>query len=317
MFTSAQQLAIVRTEIDTVFFEKFTTNDLPSGFVDCTFPIFNQITTDKGFQISMVNRGVDYFAATDETQSIKTATPRVSNKVTTQVVTFTQSIIVSKQLFDDNMHNVWANDVADLARKARLSMNRAAFGIFRGAFSSTLTADGVSLINASHPLIGGGTTSNLITTADIVGSPTTTALTSNALEAAITRLVEQVDQSGTIVGNAPRYLVVPPRLFRTAVQLTNSVLEGDTSSNAINVYRSEMGIIVVSSNFLGSAAGGSNTAWFLMASEHSVNRIVRQGLQTHLRDWGESDNLSYRYQANYREAYEALTHAGIVGATGL
>jgi hypothetical protein len=67
---------------------------------------------------------------------------------------------------------------------------------------------------------------------------------------------------------------------------------------------------------LSAAAGGSDTAWFLMSRNHSVTRLIRQGIQTALRDWTYSNNRSYLYQANFREAVYVPDYVGIYGSTG-
>ena len=179
-------------------------------------------------------------------------------------------------------------------------------GIFRGAFTTTITPDGVSLINAAHPLIKGGTVSNLITG----------ALTPTTLETALVALREQKDQAGIIVGSQGKYLVVAPAKFLEDTRITQSVLVSDTANNAVNVFRSIMGIEVFTSPYLGAAAGGSDTAWFLLSQFHGIKRVVRQGVQTALVSWEYSTNRSYKYQGNFREEVFAADYAGIVGSQG-
>jgi hypothetical protein len=111
--------------------------------------------------------------------------------------------------------------------------------------------------------------------------------------------------------------VVAPKGFKNAVQVTQSVLVSDTANNAVNVYLSIFGIEVMTSPYLGAAGGGSDTAWFLLSQFHGIKRVIRQGVQTALVSWEFSDNRSYKYQGNYREAYFAADWAGIVGATGV
>lgn len=42
-------------------------------------------------------------------------TPKVTNKYTRLIKDYAGSIEISKDLMDDNMHGVWANDVRDFA----------------------------------------------------------------------------------------------------------------------------------------------------------------------------------------------------------
>ena len=81
------------------------------------------------------------------------------------------------------MHGVWAEDVKDFAIKAKDTQDYTAFGLFRNGFTTALTADGVSIFNSAHPLIGGGTQSNY----------GTSALTPTSLNTALVNMLEQKD----------------------------------------------------------------------------------------------------------------------------
>ncbi len=307
MFTEAQNFSIVQTELDKVFFQQFDANETFPGMARATTAeIFKPQDTTHAAWIQSINKGSGLFPVVGETAAVPLSTPHVTNKQTTQISTFAQGIDISKQLFDDNMHGVWAEDVRDFAEKAKNTMDYTAFGLFRDGFTTALTADGVSIFNASHPLIGGGTQSNT----------GTSALTPTSLNTALVNLAEQKDQSAVIRGSLAKTLLVPPALWKHAREITDSALIADVANNNINVYRSALGITVYMSNWLGVAAGGSDTAWFLLATRHGFTRLIRQGLETALVDWRYSNNLTYRYQANYRENYFCADYAGSYGSTG-
>jgi hypothetical protein len=105
-------------------------------------------------------------------------------------------------------------------------------------------------------------------------------------------------------------------LFKHAVEITDSALIADSGNNNLNVFRSAYGITVYTSPYMDAVAGGSDTAWFLLARNHSITRIVRQGLQTFLRDWGFSNNRTYLYQCNFRETVYVPDYSGVVGSDG-
>lgn len=307
MFTEAQNFAIVQTELDSVFFQSFDYDaNFPGIATAKTGDLFKPVETTHAAYITETFKGSGLFPKIGEVQTVPSSTPFVTNKQTTLVADFAQGIEISKNLFDDNMHGVWSKAVADFALVARVSQDDNCFALFRGAFTTTLTADGVALISASHVLIGGGTTSNIVSGAL---SPTT-------LNLAIIALRQQKNQAGVILGNVPSILLVPSALFKKAKEITESALLADTGNNNLNVYRSAYGMVVYTSPYLDSVAGGSDTAWFLLSRNHSVSRLIRQGVQTNLRDWGMSNNRSYFYQANFREEAFVTDYAGIVGALG-
>lgn len=310
MFTEAQNFSIVQTELDKVFFQMFDYDETFPGVAHATTAqIFKPQETTHAAWIQSINKGSGLFPAIGETQTVPLSTPHVTNKQTTQILTFAQGINISKQLFDDNMHGVWAEDVRDFAMKAKDTMDYTAFGLFRNGFTTALTADGVSIFNSAHPLIGGGTQSNTATGAGSALSPT-------SLNTAIVNLVEQKDQSAVIRGSSPAVLLVPPALWKHAREITDSALIADSTQNNVNVYRSALGITVYTSHWLGSVAGGSDTAWFLLANRHGFTRLIRQDVETALTDWRYSQDLTYFYQANFRENYFCADYAGSYGAVG-
>lgn len=289
-----------------MFFQQFDYDETFPGVAHATTAsIFKPIETTHAAWIQSINKGSGLFPAIGETQTVPLSTPAVRNKQTTQVLTFAQGIDISKQLFDDNMHGVWAEDVKDFAIKARETQDFTAFGLFRNGFTTALTADG-NAIFSTHTLIGGGTQAN----------NGTSALTPTSLNTALVNLLEQKDQAGVIRGNSPAVLLVPPALWKHAREITDSALIADSGNNNVNVYRSALGITVWTSNWLGTVAGGSDTAWFLLANRHGFTRLIRQGLETALTDWRYSNDLTYRYQANFRENYFCADYAGSYASDG-
>lgn len=296
-----------------MFYQEFNYEDANPVMTNCKNPmIFRQETTDKAFDIEQVYKGVNLFPIITETQTVPTSIPKVANKITTQIKDFAESVELSKDLFDDNMHGVWARTVQDLALKARVTADANAFKIFRGAFDTTLTADGVALCG-NHALLNGAFYSNSLFDITAV----TTVLSSTSLNAAITALAVQPDQTGVVLGQQPQVLLIPPALIKIALELSDSALIGDATTNAINVFRSAYGYRVYSTPYIGASTGGSDTAWFVLARNTGIKRIVRQGVETFLRSWGYSNNRTYLYQANFREEVVAIDYVGVIGAKGL
>ena len=309
-FTEAGNAAVTRTELDSVFSQAFEYADtFPGQATANDAELFIPINTDHSGYFYEVYMGVGFYQNTGETQNVATSTPQVTNKTFVAVADFTNGVYLSKDLFDDNMHGVWAATVADMARMARVTQDKNAFQIFRGAFTTTLTPDGNALCS-THTLIQGTTTTNTY-------SGATSALSDTSLNTAIIALRQQPNQRGITLGGVPSILLVPSALFKLAIQLTDSALVSESSNNAINIYRSAYGFKVSTSIWLDSVNGGSDTAWFLLSKNHGIRRLIRQGLETNFRDWSYSDNREYFYQANYREQYFAQDYGGVVGFVGV
>lgn len=317
MFTEAQNFSLVQTELDEVFRQNYEASLPPSYATAMTSEIFKVTDTTHAAYIGTIHKGPGLFSKVGEVQAVPSYVAKVANKWTVTISDFAQGIEISKNLFDDDLHSEWQAQVADLAVMARRTQDFNAFRIFRGAFTTTLTADGAAFIG-THTLIGGGTTSNRILVADVGAA--STALTTSAFNIAMKRLAEMKSQSGVPLQCVGDTLLVPPALYVTARQIAVSALVPETGNNAVNVFSIDYGVKVYQSVFLGAASPdglGSDTAWFVLDSRrHAVRRFVRQGIQTALRDWTYSNNRTYYYQANFREEVFVPDYIGVVGATG-
>lgn len=107
MFTEAQNLAITRTELDTVFYQEFEYDAESPGFATArTAELFKPIDTVHSAYIEEIYAGSGLFPIIGETQSVPVSTPKVANKLIVPVLDFGSSIEISKDLFDDNINFV-------------------------------------------------------------------------------------------------------------------------------------------------------------------------------------------------------------------
>jgi hypothetical protein len=316
-FTAAQNTSLTQTELDEVFVQEYESTLPPNYATAMTAEIFKVTDTTHGAYIGTIHKGPGLFSKIGEVQAIPSYIAKVANKWTVTISDFAEGIEISKDLFDDDIHGEWMNQVQELAIMARRTQDYNAFKIFRGAFTTTLSADGAALIG-SHTLIGGGTTNNQILKADVGAA--TTALTTSSFNIAMKRLAEVKSQAGVPLQCVGDVLLVPPALYTVARQIGVSALVPDNALNGVNVFSMDYSVKVYQSVWIGSASPdslGSDTAWFLLDSKrHAIRRFVRQGIVTNLRDWGMSNNRTYYYQANYREEVFAPDYIGIVGALG-
>lgn len=318
MFTEAQNFSLVQTQLDEVFRQNLEATTPPSYATAMTTEIFKVTDTTHAAYIGIIHKGPGLFSKIGEVQSVPSYVAKVANQWTVTIADFAQGIEVSKDLFDDDMHGEWQSQVSELALMARRTQDSNAFKLFRLGFTTALTADGVSIFNTAHPLIGGGTQSNQIVAADVGAA--TSALTTSAFNIAMKRLAEMKNQAGVPLQCVGDCLIVPPALYVTARQIAASSLVPENGNNAVNIFTVDYAVKVYQSVYLGTAAptgDGSDTAWFLLDSaRHAIRRFVRAGVITNLRDWGMSNNRTYYYQANFREEVYCPDYVGSVGALG-
>lgn len=136
------------------------------------------------------------------------------------------------------------------------------------AGSTDLAYDGAAFFANSHSL-NGNTIDNLF------ASTSLTADNYNAVRAA---MMDYVGEDGRSLRVMPDLLVVPPALERTAREIVEanqrSVVHGsNTAANAIdNVMRGTARVMVC--HDLSTAAGGSDTTWYLMDTSRAVKPFV-------------------------------------------
>lgn len=308
--TEALNRLVVQTELDAIFVQEYEYPVYPGMATASTPEIFKQVSVDNAAHIEAVlSGGGGLWQAKGEQQAVPQASPRVANKVTYNVLTFANSIPLSKEFFDDNMHGTYTSMVKKFAEDARATRDQFAFGIYRGAFTTTLTADGVAWISDSHATIAGGTVDNRV-----LGNP---VLTPTSLNTAMVQMMELQSQDGIVMGTQGAYLLVPPALYKLALEITGSALVSDSANNAINVFSSTYNLKVFQSPYLGASAGGSDTAWFLLGRNHAATRYFRQEVQTDLVDYIYSTNNDYVYKGNFRETYGVSDYVAAVGSTGV
>ena len=166
----------------------------------------------------------------------------------------------SQELIDDLKFDVMSDNARQLALSIQEAIEIATADIFNSGFS-TAGPDGVSLFNASHPLVaaGAGTDSNTL------GTPAD--LTSTSLKAMITLMRDQKDMAGKKIHVKPSQLVVPPEEHFNAIEILESemlVRSDNASVNAVNSIKSKYGIDVVVNDYL-----TDEDATFLLADKRN------------------------------------------------
>lgn len=156
---------------------------------------------------------------------------------------------------EDDVYDVLNQYAPALARSARVAEESLAAGILNNGFTTETSPDGASIFNTAHSLKLGGTARNR----------RDNALSSLNLQQALIDLVtDQKSEEGFF--SAPvdgLELHVPPALMMTAERIVNSPGLPGTNANDINPVNKNYSITIVVNPYLGAAAGGSDTQWFL------------------------------------------------------
>ena len=161
-------------------------------------------------------------------------------------------IVTYEELRDDLYESVSKRRAQALAFSMRQTKENVGAAIYNNAFSSTYTGgDGVSLINTAHPTLAGNQSNQLTTAAD---------LSETSIEDLVIQIMQTQNNRGLKISNLPQSLHVPPSCWFEANRILKSILQNDTSNNAVNVLRATNALpkgIKVNHYFT------SNTAWFI------------------------------------------------------
>lgn len=304
--TNARHPNVVKTDLDDLFYQAYDKEPAPSHSRATDTMVFQQTSMDNAAHIDEVFGGSGQWVEKAELADVNISQTTTDQKATNEALTFANSLTLSKRYWDDGMHDVIEKTMHNFGRRARTTQDDYAFGKWRDAFTTFTTNNGIALISDAQSNANGDTIDNKLTD----------TLTETSLNDAIVKLYEQLSQDGVQDGMEAYCLLVPPALYKKACEILESEWRSGTADNDANVYSSKYGIMLKQSNFLGATAGGSDTAWFLMADDHSVQRRVREGINNQLIDYRFSTNDTYTYKGRYREVVHASTYEGVVGSDG-
>ena len=133
---------------------------------------------------------------------------------------------VTKEMLDDEKYGIMRKIPGELMKSCRNLWEQIAANVLNLGITTVTTADGVSLFNTAHPLLGGGTYSNRLNPdAD---------LSITALQDAIINMEYMVNERGLKMKISPTNLWIPPDLQFIATKIFQSQLEPYTGENQVN-----------------------------------------------------------------------------------
>jgi hypothetical protein len=213
---------------------------------------------------------------------------------------------ITEEAIEDNLYDsLSARYTKALARAMAYTKQVKAAAVLNNGFSNTYPGgDGVSLFNANHPLVSGGTNSN---------TPSTQVdLNETSLEAAVIQIAAWTDERGLLIAAKPKKLIVPPALMFVADRLLETELRVGTNDNDINAIKN-MGAVpegYTVNHFL-----TDTNAWFLTTDvPNGMKHFVRTPLQNSMD--GDFDTGNVRYKARERYSFGWSDPLGMWGSSG-
>jgi len=213
---------------------------------------------------------------------------------------------LTEEAIEDNLYDsLSARYTKGLARAMAYTKQVKAAAVLNNGFSSAYVGgDGVSLFNSAHPLVSGGTNSNI---------PATAAdLNETSLENAVIQISLWTDERGLLIAAKPKKLIVPPALQFVATRLLETELRVGTTDNDINALKNN-----------GSIPGGytinhfltDSNGWYLTTDvPNGMKHFVRSPLSTGMD--GDFDTGNVRYKARERYSFGWSDPLGMYGSAG-
>jgi len=227
---------------------------------------------------------------------------------------FTQGFMITREMYDDDEYREMQKMPKAMARSGRAKLEKDAASLLINGFKGDGVGegayqiyDGKALFSEAHPLLdSNGVGVNLAT-----GS-----LSDTSLKTAIKLMREIPDDAGNLVQFKATKLIIPPALEDTAIRLLKSAQITGSDYNDTNQFLNSYGIEIVVLDYLGAAAGGSDTAWYLQdGSRHEMNFFWRKRPEF---KWQEDfDTFIAKYRGYMRYSYGVSDWRGIIGSTGL
>lgn len=222
-----------------------------------------------------------------------------------QHVVYALGFIITREMMDDDLYDIVGQRKAQgLARSMRQTKEIVVANLYNRAFNASFTGgDGVSMINASHPTIAGGTWSNQIGTA--------ADLSEAALEQACIDISGFTDDRGLLIGVRPKTLIISRFMPFEARRILQTDGRYGTANNDLNAIK-DMGMIpsVVVNHYLTDA-----DAWFIRTDvPRGPQLFERRADEFDMDNEWESENAKFKATARYSVGW--TDPRGIYGSAG-
>ena len=213
---------------------------------------------------------------------------------------------ITEEAIEDNLYDsLSARYTKALARAMAYTKQVKAASVLNNGFSNSYPGgDAVALFSSLHPLVSGGTNSNIPAVA--------TDLNETALENAVIQIAAWTDERGLLIAAKPRKLIIPPALQFVATRLLETELRVATADNDINAIKNNGSIPegYAINHFLTDP-----DAWFLTTDvPNGMKHFVRTPLQNSMD--GDFDTGNVRYKARERYSFGWSDPLGMYGSQG-
>jgi len=274
--------------------------------------VYNVYSSEKNLEKDSSVSGLGQLVEKPEGGTMAQDTIYQGYDVTYTHKTYALKTSITKEMVDDDQYREIENRAKGLATAANRTTEESGADLFINAWTAggggkskfQTGGDSYALCYASHPRSDGGTAQ---------GNTTTMDLAEDSLEAILIAMRATLDDRGQLMLVQPDTLLVPPALEKEARILLDSTQRVGTANNDINPMQGALKLVVW--DFIGSAAGGSDTAFYVLDSKsHKINWFWRQ--QANLERDIDFDTKNIEYSLDARWSNGFADWRGIYGSKG-
>lgn len=252
--------------------------------------LFDHNTSRRAYEEDMGTSMFGLAAVKPEGKGISYDTAQQGYLTRYSHVTYGLGFIITREIVEDDQYDVIGKVRAQgLAFSMRQTKEIVGANVYNRAFNASYTGgDSVSLLNASHPNVAGGTYSNLTTAA---------TLSEASLEDLSIDVMQAENDRGFNISLIPQCLVINPELVFEADRILNTDLRVGTADNDLNALKN-----------MGKFPGGvkvnhyltSSTAYFIRTNcPEGMKYFERRGDDFSMDNDFDTDNAKYKCTARY------------------
>lgn len=268
--------------------------------------LFEKNTSKRAFEEDVGVSGFGLAIEKPQGESISYDSERQGFVTRYTPIVYALGFVVTREAMEDDLYDVVASRKAQgLAFSMRQTKEIVASNVYNRAFNASyIGGDGVTLLNAAHPNMAGGTWSNILATA--------ADLSEAALEQASIDIQGFTNDRGLKIAVKPQKLVIPYQLEFEAMRILKTVGRVGTDLNDINAIK-EMGMFpggIHVSHYL-----TDTDAWFIRTNvPHGMKYFARR--EDEFAQDNDFDTENAKYKATARYAFGWTDPRGLYGTAG-
>lgn len=252
--------------------------------------LFEKNSSDRAYEEDLGLSSFGLASVKNESAPIVYDTERQGFTSRYNHVVYALGFIITREIYEDDQYGkVGSQKAKALARSMRQTKEINGANIYnRAQTAGYVGGDGVTLLNAAHPNVAGGTFSNVIATA--------ADLSEAALEQAVIDIAGFRDDRGLLIAAKPEQLVIPYQLQFEAKRILGADGRVGTDLNDPNVLK-DMGIF---SNVTINHYLTDPDAWFIRTNiKDGLKYFERRGDQFEMDNDFDTENAKFKATARY------------------